>query len=70
MCFRDVYANHIVQQRNIFLCENISLLIALSCCVLIKNCSKVQWRRSVFLVHGNACKTLVNDLETERLDHV
>ena len=23
---------------------------------------------SVFLVHGNACKTLVNDLETERLD--
>ena len=24
---------------------------------------------SVFLVHGNACETLINDLETQRLDH-
>ena len=24
---------------------------------------------SVFYVHGNACKMLVNGLETERLDH-
>ena len=23
----------------------------------------------VFLVHGNACETLINDLETQRLDH-
>ena len=33
----------------------------------------ISWRRysgdSFFYVHGNACKTLVNDLEKERLNH-
>ena len=40
-----LYAKHILQHGNILSCAKISLLIAIRCCILIINCSKVVYHR-------------------------
>ena len=42
-----------------------SYYVKRSCCHDKRSCYSGD---SVFYVHGNACKTLFNDLETQRLD--